>query len=118
MSQPVPDNDDIVTRTDEALSRAQVPGDGGSGPSTEGQILGDADVTDIPGASVEDAEMTAITEDTDSIHIVDEDELDQQDNVDAMSHSDSTLRSTAAEDPASQKEPTATLGDSGETRPI
>ncbi|MEZ5159174.1 MAG: hypothetical protein R2687_10115 [Candidatus Nanopelagicales bacterium] len=117
MSQPVPDNDDIVTRTDEALSGAQVPGDGGSGPSTEGQILGDADLTDIPGASIEDAEMTAITEDTDSIHIVDEDELDQQDNVDAMPHGDTTLRSTAAADPAGEDGPAATLGDSGETLP-
>ncbi len=109
MSQPVSDNDDIVRRTDEALSGAQVPGDGGSGPSTEGQILGDADLTDIPEPSIEDGEMSAITDDSDSIHIVDEDELAAQ--------SDGTL-STADEDPAGPWDPSATLGDSGETRPI
>lgn len=49
---------------------------------------------------------------------MDEADLDQQDNVDALPQSDSTLRSTADEDPAGQDGPTATLGDSGETRPI
>lgn len=118
MTQPAPDNDDLVSPTEEALTGGQVPGDGGSDPSTEGQILGDADLTDIPEPNIEFAEESAITENTDSIHIVDEADLDQQDNVDALPQSDSTLRSTADEDPAGQDGPTATLGDSGETRPI
>lgn len=88
MTQPAPDNDDLVTRTDEALTGGQVPGDGGSGPSTEGQILGDADLTDISEPNLDFAEESAITENTDSIHIVDEADLDQQDNVDAIRQGD------------------------------
>lgn len=33
-------------------------------------------------------------------------------------HSDDTMTSTAAQDPTAAEEPSATLGDSGETRPV
>lgn len=39
---------------DGALAGAQVPGDGGSGPSTEAQIISDADLTDIAEADLTD----------------------------------------------------------------
>lgn len=39
---------------DDAMAQAQTPDDGGSGPSTEAQIISDADLTDIPEPHLED----------------------------------------------------------------
>ena len=54
---------------DDAVVGAQAPGDGGSGPSTEGQILGDADETnpDLPEPNIDLTEDSGMTEDTDDV---------------------------------------------------
>ncbi len=73
-----------------------IPGDGGSGPSTESQILDDADLTDIPEPNIQPPD----------------DPLPPAE----IPQSDSTLTSTSGQD--GEQDPTATLGESGETRPV
>ncbi len=58
---------------DDALAGAQVPGDGGSGPSTEAQIISDADLTDVP-----DADLTDIPEGDPDAYGMHEVEQDQE----------------------------------------
>lgn len=50
MSEPTSDSTNPVTGEipDESVLAGEIPDDGGSGPSTEEQILSDADLTDIP----------------------------------------------------------------------
>lgn len=80
---------------DEAVAGAQDPGDGGSGPSTEGQIVGDVDETDPePNSDLpEDSGKTENTEDLENA---------------ALPEQGTTI----------EEDPTATLGESGETRPV
>ena len=80
---------------DDAVAGAQSPGDGGSGPSTEGQIVGDADETnpDMAEPNIDLTERSGMTENTEYV---------------AWPEQGTSV----------EEDPTATLGESGETRPV
>ncbi len=80
---------------DDAVAGAQVAGDGGSGPSTEGQIVGDADETnpDMAEPNIDLTEASGLTENTEDVGLPEQ--------------------GTSIEE-----DPTATLGESEETKPV
>jgi hypothetical protein len=70
---------------DDAVNDLDVASDGGSGPSTEEQIISDADLTDVPEADLNTdipepnsdfSDSTQITENTYGMHEVDPAEQD------------------------------------------
>lgn len=80
---------------DDAVAGAQVPGDGGSGPSTEGQIVSDADETnqDMDEPNIDLTESSGMTENTEDV---------------AWPEQGTSI----------EQDPSATLGESDETKPV